>query len=79
MPAAVKSRRSGWSVQWGRPELPYMLRELSEEWNGKRACVFVCGPPGMRMDVSETVAGLQKKVLSGDVEEIYLHTENYAL
>ncbi|KAI5369802.1 Putative ferric reductase, NAD binding domain, ferric reductase transmembrane component-like protein [Septoria linicola] len=77
---AVKSKRSGWSVEWGRPEIPYMLKELSEEWTGKRACVFVCGPPTMRTDVSAVVAGLQTKVLgSKTLDEIYLHTENYAL
>ncbi|EME49640.1 hypothetical protein DOTSEDRAFT_68426 [Dothistroma septosporum NZE10] len=81
MPAAVKSRRSGWSVEWGRPELPYMLKELSEGWTGKKACVFVCGPPAMRVDVSNTVADLQRLVLGGNkgLDEVFLHTENYAL
>ncbi|CAK3893968.1 Ferric cupric reductase transmembrane component 7 [Lecanosticta acicola] len=81
MPAAVKSRRSGWSVEWGRPEISYMLRGMSQEWTGKRACVFVCGPPSMRVDVSNTVADLQKLVLGGNrkMDEVFLHTENYAL
>lgn len=81
MPATVKSRRSGWSVEWGRPAISYTLRELSEEWTGRRACVFVCGPPSMRVDVSNTVADLQKGVLSGkkNMDEIYLHTENYSI
>ncbi|SMQ49596.1 unnamed protein product [Zymoseptoria tritici ST99CH_3D7] len=80
MPAAVKSRRSGWSVEWGRPDIPYMLKEISEEWTGRKACVFVCGPPSMRVDVSSTVADLQKLVLkSKKLDEIFLHTENYAL
>ena len=79
MPAAVKSRKSGWSTEWGRPDIPFMLREMSEEWTGKRTCVFVCGPPSMRMDVSNTVADLQKMVLHGEKDEIFLHAENYAL
>jgi hypothetical protein len=80
MPAAVKSRRSGWSVEWGRPDIPFMLKEMSEEWTGRKACVFVCGPPSMRVDVSNTVADLQKLVLkSKKLDEIFLHTENYAL
>jgi hypothetical protein len=81
MPAAVKSRKSGWSVEWGRPELAHMLRALAGEWTGRRACVFVCGPPSMRVDVSDSVAELQTKVLgtSQEMDEIYLHTENYAL
>ena len=79
MPAAVKSRKSGWSTEWGRPDIPYMLKEMSKEWTGKRACVFVCGPPSMRVNVSNTVAQLQKMVMRGEKDEIYLHTENYAL
>ena len=79
MPAAVKSRRNGWSTEWGRPDIPFMLKEMSEEWIGRRACVFVCGPPSMRVDVCNTVADLQKMVLRGEKDEIYLHTENYAL
>lgn len=78
--AAMKARRSGWSVEWGRPEIPYMLKELSSGWRG-RACVFVCGPPGMRVDVSDSVADLQKLVLGREaqMEEVFLHTENYVL
>lgn len=79
MPAAVKSRKSGWSTEWGRPDVPYMLREMSKEWTGKRACVFVCGPPTMRVDATKTVAELQKMVLHRKMDEIYLHAENYAL
>ena len=83
MPATVKPRKSktGWGVEWGRPEIPYMLKELSEEWTGKKACVFVCGPPAMRVDVSHTVADLQRLVLGGEkgLDEVFLHTENYAL
>ena len=79
MPAAVKSRKSGWSTEWGRPDIPYMLKEMSEEWSGRRTCVFVCGPPSMRVDVSNTVAELQKMVLRGQKDEIFLHAENYAL
>ena len=76
----AKNRKSGWSVEWGRPQIPFMLRELSDEWTGRKACVFVCGPPSMRVDVSNTVAKLQTKVLSsGGLDEIYLHSENYSL
>lgn len=81
MPAAVKSRRGGWSVEWGRPPIPHMLKDMSSEWTGRKACVFVCGPPSMRVDVSNTVAELQKLVLEPghNLDEIYLHTENYSL
>lgn len=81
MPAAAKSTRGGWSVEWGRPPIPYMLKDMSREWTGRKACVFVCGPPSMRVDVSNTVADLQKLVLGADknLDEVFLHTENYSL
>ncbi|QIX00542.1 hypothetical protein AMS68_006059 [Peltaster fructicola] len=80
MPAAVRAKKSGWSTEWGRPDLAYMLKGLSRDWDGRRACVFVCGPPSMRVDVSRTVASLQADVMKGGpLEEIYLHAENYAL
>jgi NAD(P)H-flavin reductase len=78
LPAATRAA-DGWSTEYGRPDLPYMLRQMSKTW-GKRTCVFVCGPPSMRVSVSNTVADLQKLVLgNSDKEEIFLHTENYAL
>ena len=81
MPAAAsKSRKGGWSTEWGRPEIPYMLKEMSEQWTGRRTCVYVCGPPGMRTDVSNAVARMQEMVWKQkDREEIFLHAENYAL
>ncbi|GAB7361881.1 hypothetical protein MBLNU230_g1919t2 [Neophaeotheca triangularis] len=80
MPAAVKSKKTGWSTEWGRPDIPYMLRDMSEDWTGRRACVFVCGPPAMRVDVGNTVAELQKGVWKDKgMDEVFLHTENYAL
>ncbi|KAL1629048.1 hypothetical protein SLS54_001740 [Diplodia seriata] len=78
LPAAVK-KKDGWSTEYGRPQIPYMLRQFSKDF-GRRTCVFVCGPPSMRIDVSHTVAQLQKEVWSDpDKDEIYLHAENYAI
>ncbi|KAK1825145.1 hypothetical protein LTR12_000434 [Friedmanniomyces endolithicus] len=78
--AATTAHKTGWTTEWGRPDIAYMLKQMSEEWTGKRTCVFVCGPPGMRVDVSRTVAGLQGKVWTEKGrEEIFLHAENYAL
>lgn len=80
LPAALKSGRTGWSTEYGRPDIPFMLRNMSKEWTGRRICVFVCGPPGMRVDVSNSVAALQKTVWQEKGrDEIYLHTENYAI
>jgi NAD(P)H-flavin reductase len=77
---APKKKMGGWSTEYGRPELSYMMKEFAKDF-GKRTCVFVCGPPAMRVDVSDAVARLQQDVLSGesDTQEIFLHTENYAI
>ncbi|KAJ4408649.1 hypothetical protein N0V82_009664 [Gnomoniopsis sp. IMI 355080] len=76
----------GWSVEYGRPDLGYMLKEWATGGSdgrgilGRRTAVFVCGPPSMRVGVATTVARLQAEIW-GDpmLEEIYLHAENYAL
>ncbi|OAA47053.1 ferric reductase transmembrane component 7 [Metarhizium rileyi] len=76
----------GWSMEYGRPELGYMLREWATGGAdgrgilGRRTAVFVCGPPSMRVGVANTVARLQAEIWGDDqLEEIFLHTENYAL
>jgi len=57
-----------------------VLREMSREWTVKQTCVFVYGPPNIRADFSNTIAGMQKLVWEkDDCEEIILYTENYAL
>lgn len=78
LPAATRTN-DGWSTEYGRPDLPYMLRQMADEF-GKRTCVFVCGPPSMRVAVTRTVAELQRYVIGNHgIDEIFLHTENYAL
>lgn len=80
LPAAVKSKRTGWSTEYGRPDIPFMLKDMSRDWRGRRICVYVCGPPSMRMDVSHAVAELQRTVWSDERrDEIFLHAENYAI
>jgi NAD(P)H-flavin reductase len=96
LPTAQRGAPDGWSTEYGRPDLPYMLREMATSplnssdnvggsgaglagAMGRRTAVFVCGPPSMRVAVSRSVAALQTQVLRGRVEEVFLHTENYAL
>ncbi|KAK4125037.1 hypothetical protein N657DRAFT_663009 [Parathielavia appendiculata] len=76
----------GWSVEYGRPDLGYMLKEWATGGPdgrgilGRRTAVFVCGPPAMRVGVANTVAKLQAEIWGDEMlEEIFLHTENYAL
>lgn len=73
------TRRDGWRTEYGRPDIPYTLKELSKDF-GRRTCIFVCGPPSMRIDVANTVAKLQHDVWSDpNKDEIFLHAENYAI
>jgi predicted ferric reductase len=76
----------GWTIEYGRPDLGYMLKQWATGGPegrgilGRRTAVFVCGPAGMRVGVANTVARLQAEIWGDDeLEEIFLHTENYAL
>lgn len=76
----------GWTIEYGRPQLGHMLRQWATGGPdgrgilGRRTAVFVCGPPSMRVGVATTVARLQAEIWGDDeLEEIFLHTENYAL
>lgn len=70
-------RRDGWQIDYYRPDIPEMLTHFSRSF-GRRACVFVCGPPSMRVEVSNTVARLQQQVMAdSSKDEIFLHAENY--
>ena len=79
-------KKEGWSTEYGRPNLAYMLKEMATGGDdgrgilGRRTCVFVCGPPSMRIDVANAVASLQADIWGDDSkDEIFLHTENYAI
>ncbi|KAI9779368.1 MAG: hypothetical protein M1835_004712 [Candelina submexicana] len=79
LPVGGVQKKEGWTMEYGRPDIPFMLRQMSKGF-GKRTCVFICGPPSMRMDVSRAVAGLQSGVWGDPMkDEIFLHTENYAI
>ncbi|OAP61425.1 hypothetical protein AYL99_03628 [Fonsecaea erecta] len=80
LPTNVTSqRRDGWRTEYGRPDIPYMLKGLSKEF-GRRTCVYVCGPPEMRTDVANTVARLQSEIWKDSgKDELFLHAENYAI
>jgi len=79
-------KKEGWTTEYGRPDLGYMLKEMATGGPdgkgifGRRTCVFVCGPPSMRVNVATTVAKLQADIWGDDSkDEIFLHTENYAI
>ena len=76
---SIATEKEGWRTEYGRPDIPFMLRGFERDF-GRRTCVFVCGPPEMRVDVATCVARMQREVW-GDPskDEIFLHTENYAI
>lgn len=76
---SVSTKKEGWRTEYGRPDIPFMLRGFERDF-GRRTCVYVCGPPSMRVDVATCVARMQREVW-GDPskDEIFLHTENYAI
>jgi predicted ferric reductase len=76
----------GWSTEYGRPNLGHMLKDMATGGDdgrgflGRRTCVFVCGPPSMRVELATMVANLQADIWGDDSkDEIFLHTENYAI
>lgn len=74
-----RQKRDSWRTEYGRPDVEGLLREYSRIF-GRRTCVYVCGPPSMRIQVTRTVARLQQLVMSDpSKDEIFLHAENYAL
>ena len=78
LPSAA-TKKTGWHTEYGRPDIPFMLRGFQRDF-GLRTCIFVCGPPSMRIDVQNCVARMQRQVLSDPkIDEIFLHTENYAI
>jgi hypothetical protein len=70
-------RRENWKTDYFRPNISQILMDYSKNF-GRRACVFVCGPPSMRVEVASTVARLQTQVMfDSSKDEIFLHAENY--
>ncbi|KGO68097.1 Riboflavin synthase-like beta-barrel [Penicillium italicum] len=69
--------RDNWRTDYFRPNITQMINEFSKTF-GRRACVFVCGPPSMRVEVANTVAKLQMQVImDSSRDEVFLHAENY--
>ena len=71
--------QDSWRTEYGRPDIPFMMKRYSRDF-GRRTCVFVCGPPSMRIDVANSVAKLQQVVMRDkNKDELFLHAENYAI
>ncbi|KAF2492011.1 hypothetical protein BU16DRAFT_514606 [Lophium mytilinum] len=58
----------------GRPLLGTLLPCLVA---GRRVVILGCGPESMRIDLSNTAAALQSRVMRGESELVSLHTETF--
>ncbi|KAF2839972.1 hypothetical protein M501DRAFT_932870 [Patellaria atrata CBS 101060] len=57
-----------------KPEISQLLPDLIK---GPRSLVLGCGPDAMKTSLSNTIAGLQQRVLSGNMMEVALRTETF--
>ncbi|KAK0463998.1 ferric reductase NAD binding domain-containing protein [Desarmillaria tabescens] len=78
--AKEKSLSEALPALWhaGRPNLPDIIREKSQIWEG-RVAVTTCGSESIISDVSNTVAGVQIDILQRKTtcQEMYLQTDAY--
>jgi predicted ferric reductase len=58
----------------GRPRLGELVPELVGEG---RTAVVGCGPEGLKIDLSNAVANLQRRVLKGQSQDVALYTESF--
>ncbi|KAF4635307.1 hypothetical protein G7Y89_g2795 [Cudoniella acicularis] len=65
---------SGVSIDFHRPDLSVLLPSLISV---RRTVVIGCGPEAMKIELGNTVARAQKKVLAGETQKIPLHTETF--
>ena len=61
-------------VHAGRPYLPSLLPSIVSH---RRTIVLGCGPESLKVDLSNTAAKLQSKVLQHEADEVVLHTETF--
>ena len=61
-------------IHAGRPHLPSLLPGIVSH---RRTMIMGCGPNSLKIDLSNTAAKLQSKVLGNEADEIVLHTETF--
>ena len=61
-------------VHTGRPYLPSLLPSLVSL---RRTMILGCGPESLKIDLSNTAAKLQSRVLDNSADEVVLHTETF--
>ena len=61
-------------VHFGRPFIASVLDEMVSE---QRTMILSCGPESLKIDLSNTAARMQRRVLNNSSDEISLHTETF--
>lgn len=71
-PANRGNRRK---VSYGkRPDIRPLLEATVD---GSRSLVMACGPDGLKIDVANAVAAMQRRVWRGEAHDLTLHTESF--
>ncbi|KAF2130942.1 hypothetical protein P153DRAFT_430222 [Dothidotthia symphoricarpi CBS 119687] len=70
--AGREEKDGGVKVHYCRPVVRHVVERCV---GGERAVVIACGPPSLSAEVANTVAALQKRVLSGAMSELGLEVE----
>lgn len=62
----------------GRPDLPKIIEAVAGNSTGSGLGIAACGPASMLHDVRNAASKAQRNVLSGALDEIYLHSEPFS-
>ena len=72
--AARSTKAQSSHFHTGRPHLPSLLPSIVSH---RRTMIMACGPESLKIDLSNTAAKLQSRVLNNEADEIVLHTETF--
>ncbi|KAH7028601.1 ferric reductase like transmembrane component-domain-containing protein [Macrophomina phaseolina] len=66
------------NVRYERPAMRELVPQLvASPKGGRRAFVMACGPEGLKIELGNVVAGLQRRVMEGEMEKVVLHMETF--
>ena len=74
LPPTIMSHTKIYHHNSQRPSLQAIITQAI---HAPRTCILGCGPESMKIDLSNAVAGAQKRVWKGEVKEVKLETETF--
>lgn len=74
---STAEKTSALNVKYERPVVSELLPSLVSSLRGGRAFVMGCGPEGLKIELGNVMAGLQKRVVRGEMEKVVLHMETF--